>query len=574
MGEINTFILGAGVLVLSSILLSTFSARLGLPLLLIFLFMGMLAGEDGPGGVDFDDFGTAFLVGNLALAIILLDGGLRTRFTTFRIALKPAAILATWGVIFTALLVGAFAALWFGIDWRYGLLLGGMVASTDAAAVFSLLQQSTVQLNERVRSTLEIESGLNDPLAVFLVLGLVGLILEPGETGPLAMVLALVQQFVLGCLGGLLGGWLVAVLGERARLAEGLFALLIASGGLVVFAGTNQLGGSGFLAIYVLGLVVGNWRHRPLDPTLKAMDGLAWLSQGTMFLLLGLLVSPSELTQHLDIALAVAFFLILVARPAAIFSSLLPLRFPWRETAFIAWNGLRGAVPIVLAIFPVMAGLEDSRLLFDVVFAVVLVSLLVQGPTLPWAARLLKVAVPSQGSPLERRELWHGRSGTIELMQFEVGANAPVVGRSPEQMLKPARDPHAAPVLLVRGRWPRLPAQTGKIQAGDRVWVIGDPDKLDQLFPLFAPKEPSGELAETEFFGEFAVRGDARAGDLAEVYGVPLTTEERGKALAEVLTGRLGRVPVVGDGINVGRFRLVVREARGGEVTRVGLKLP
>ncbi|MFA9460207.1 potassium/proton antiporter [Thiohalorhabdus methylotrophus] len=573
MGDINSFILAAGILVLSSILLSSLSARMGLPLLLIFLVVGMLAGEDGPGGIDFDDFSTAFLVGNLALAIILLDGGLRTRFATFRVALRPATILATWGVFLTTALVGGFATLAFGVDWRYGLLLGGMVASTDAAAVFSLLRHSTVQLNERVRSTLEIESGLNDPLAVFLVVGLVGLILEPRETTVPGLILSLAQQFVLGGLGGLLGGWLVGMLGERARLTEGLFALLIASGGLVVFAGVNQIGGSGFLAIYILGLVTGNWRHRPLDPTLQAMDGLAWLSQGGMFLLLGLLVTPSELLKHLGTALAVAFFLILVARPAAIFTGLSPLRFPWREMAFISWNGLRGAVPIILAIFPVTAGLDDSRLLFDIVFAVVLVSLLVQGPTLPWAARMLKVAVPSRGEPATRRELWRGERRTIELMQLQVGENAAAVGRNPGQMLAAAMDPCAAAVMVVRDGWPWLPGKIRAVRSGDRIWVIGDPDKLAHLFPLFATREPAGELAETEFFGEFAVRGDAPGEDLALMYGIPLTQEERGMALGNVFAVRIGRVPVVGDRVQVGRIQLVAREVQGTTVSRIGLKL-
>ena len=262
MTSVYIFFLLAGLLLFVSVLANTVSARLGLPLLLLFLLVGMLAGEDGPGGIRFDDFLVASFVGHLALAVILLDGGLRTRVSTFRVALWPAAVLASWGVIATVGLLGVFATWLLDLDWRYGMLFAAAVGSTDAAAVFSLLRNSGVRLHERVRATLEIESGANDPMAILLVTVLVEAILMPGGVGPGRLATLLAAQMLVGAVAGLAGGWVLGRLVERMRLPEGLYALLIVSGGLVVFAAANLLEGSGFLAVYLAGLLVGNRRCR------------------------------------------------------------------------------------------------------------------------------------------------------------------------------------------------------------------------------------------------------------------------------------------------------------------------
>jgi cell volume regulation protein A len=395
---VNLPLLAAAALVFLSVLTGLFSTRIGFSFLLVFLLAGILAGEDGLVGYRFDNHVLSFWVGNLALAVILLDGGLRTKYATFRTGLRPASLLATAGVLVSAGVV-ALAGIWFvGLDVRTALLLGAIVGSTDAAAVFALLTRSGVTLNERVSATLEIESGVNDPMAIYLTLTLIAL-LGPGlgdsSTGAL-VVSTFVQQFGWGALVGGVGGFAMAALLRRVELrdAGGVLALLIGAAGLMAFAVTGLLGGSGFLAVYLFGLVVANRAADAAAPSLAAMDGYAWLAQAGMFLLLGLLVTPSTMLQVLGPGIAVALTLIFVARPLAVWLCLLPFRFTPRETWFISWVGLRGAVPIVLALFPLLAGTPHAMTLFNIAFVVVLASLLTQGTTIGFAARRLGVAMP------------------------------------------------------------------------------------------------------------------------------------------------------------------------------------
>lgn len=401
MDFVNVPLLAAAALVFASVLAGLFSARIGFSFLLVFLLAGIVAGEDGPGGLRFDDFRLVFWVGNVALAVILLDGGLRTAFSTFRTGLKPAALLATVGVLVSAALTGAAAVLLLGLDWPTALLLGAIVGSTDAAAVFALLTRSGVTLNERVAATLEIESGVNDPMAIYLTVACLGLIaaLAQGQSPGAEVLLTFVQQFGWGTLLGLAGGFLMGLLLQRIAARDaggGILALLLVAGGLSLFAATGVIGGSGFLAVYLFGMIVANRAPAETAPTLPAMDGYAWLAQAGMFLLLGLLVTPSELVPALLPSLALALVLIFIARPAAVWLCLWPFRFTRAETAYIAWVGLRGAVPIVLALFPLLAGVPDAQLLFNAAFVVVLVSLLLQGSTIGWMARRLGVALPDK----------------------------------------------------------------------------------------------------------------------------------------------------------------------------------
>ncbi|CAG1018049.1 K(+)/H(+) antiporter NhaP2 [Burkholderiaceae bacterium] len=403
-------LLAAAALLFLSLVLGVFSSRAGFPLLLVFLLAGGLAGEDGPGGYHFDNFPLSFWVGNIALAVILLDGGLRTSFSRFRTGLKPSLLLATLGVVLSAALTG-LAAMWLlDLQWQHGMLLGAIVGSTDAAAVFALLNRSGVALNERVGATLEIESGMNDPMAVYLTLAFIGLITaaEAGG-GAAAMGLALAQQFGWGTLIGAAGGFAMAALVQRTPVegaGGGIFGLLLGSAGLGVFALAGLVGGSGFLAVYLFGLVVGNRTQPKVEAALVAMDGYAWLAQAGMFLLLGLLVTPSDMVMTAWPALGVAAVLMFVARPAAVWLCLAPHRFRPNEVWFIAWVGLRGAVPIVLAIFPLMAGVPQAMLLFNVAFAVVLASLLLQGTTISFLARRLGVALPPSGDERQARKVF------------------------------------------------------------------------------------------------------------------------------------------------------------------------
>ena len=402
-------------LVFASVLAGLFSVRIGFSFLLVFLAAGMLAGEDGPGGIQFDDHRLSFWVGTLALAVILLDGGMRTAFSRFRTGLKPALLLATVGVLVCAAITALAGMVFVGLDWRSALLLGAIVGSTDAAAVFALLTRSGVTLNERVEATLEIESGMNDPMAVYLTLAFIALLggAAAGESSAsawAAMALSFVRQFGWGTLAGVVGGFAFASLLGRVASRDsgggGILALLIVAGGLLIFAVTGLLDGSGFLAVYLFGLIVANRAASAVAPTLAAMDGYAWLAQAGMFLLLGLLVTPSTMIDFALPALAVVLTLIFVARPLAVWLCLLPFRFTARETWFIAWVGLRGAVPIVLALFPLLAGTPGAPLLFNIAFMVVLVSLLLQGSTIGWMARKLGVALPDPADEQRVRALF------------------------------------------------------------------------------------------------------------------------------------------------------------------------
>ncbi len=402
--------LGAtGLLVFVSVLAGLYSARAGLSFLVVFLVMGMLAGEDGPGGILFSDTTLSLWVGSAGLGVILLDGGLRTRLATFRTGLKPASWLATVGVVLTAALTGAAASLALGLPPLVGLLAGAIVGSTDAAAVFALLKSSGLRVSERLSSTLEIESGLNDPMAVFLVLTLSAALVQPEAATPQAMLWTLAQQAVLGTVFGVVAGMAAGALLNRLPLggtAEGLTALLLLAAGIGVFGGAGWAGGSGFLAVYLFGLVVAHRAQAVVERSLAGMDGFAWLAQALMFLLLGLLVTPSRLLENWLPMLAVALALMFVARPLAVALCLKPLRFSWHEIGFISWVGLRGAVPVVLALIPFLSNVPQAWVLFDIAFVVVLASLVLQGSTLVFAARLFNVNLPDARDEPAVREVF------------------------------------------------------------------------------------------------------------------------------------------------------------------------
>jgi cell volume regulation protein A len=566
----NTAILVGAALLVVSIVASDISSRMGAPLLLVFLLLGMLAGEDGPGGIRFDDFETTYVIGTLALAVIIFDGGMRTRRERFRVALWPALSLATVGVLVTAALVGAFAAWALGMQPLQGMLLGAVVGSTDAAAVFALLRTQGAALKERVAATLEIESGSNDPMAIFLTVALLELIAAGRTELDAAVAADFLLQFGIGAALGFAGGKLLVWLINRLGLVTGLYPLLAAAGGLLVYALTAQLGGSGFLAIYLAGLVLGNAQLQAAQNILRVHDGLAWLSQIAMFLILGLLVTPSQLLDIALPALAIAAFLMLVARPLAVVLSLLPFRFPWREHLYIGWVGLRGAVPIVLALFPMMYGMDNARLYFNVAFFIVLVSLLLQGWTIAPAARLLGLEVPPPVEPHQRLTLDVPGHFEHEILAYEVQPGSLIAGRE----LAAVDLPEAIQLMAVlRDGRPQALRHDLRLAPRDYVYVLAEHNSLPQLNNLFDPHQAPERLEEHRYFGDFVLNGDALLGELAQVYGIEVPGEAARKTLAEYLDGLFhGRV-VVGDHASLGSAVLVVREIRDGKVSRVGLKL-
>jgi cell volume regulation protein A len=563
----NQLIFIAALLFLFSILASAGAARIGAPLLLVFLVLGMLAGEDGPGGIRFDDFRMTYIIGSIALAVILFDGGLRTKVESFRAGLRPALMLATAGVVVTTAVTAGFAAWVLGLDLTQGLLTGAIVGSTDAAAVFALLHSHGMELKRRVAATLEIESGSNDPMAIFLTVVLVDL-LARGDSPSWMLAWLFVQQMGLGLVLGLAGGRALAWLINHLVLAPGLYPLLALAGGLFVFAGTAMLGGSGFLAIYVAGLVLGNRRLHSANNILRVHDGIAWLGQIAMFLVLGLLVTPSELVKLAPAALGIALVLMLVARPLAVWLSLLPFRFPRGETLFISWVGLRGAVPIVLALFPLMAGLELARLYFNVAFFVVLVSLTVQGWTVAPFARRLRLELPPTTEPVQRVELELADESGQELLAFRVSRESQAAGSRLETLplTKGARV-----IGVARAGVLRDPAQVQTLLPGDAVYVFMRGEDVPELSHVFMPEPQVESLRERAFYGDFVLDAEASLADVCQIYGVAMPEGLAHATLREALTTRFEGRPVVGDRVSLGDIELVVREVSGGEVAKVGL---
>ena len=389
MEQAHDLILLGGVLGLVSIFAGLASARVNAPLLLVFLAIGMLAGEDGPGGIQFSDFRAAYLIGSLALAAILFEGGLKTERAMLRQAFWPAAVMATAGVAITAAIVAAAGVLLFGVPWSETLVIGAALAPTDAAAVALLLRQARVAVPDRLTALLEVESGLNDPMSVFLMVAVVTALTAPGGLGAGHAAILFASEIGGGAVFGIAGGHALSWLLRRLPAEAAIFPVLALAAVLTVFGAAQSVGASGFLAVYLMGVITGTAKHQWRQRMEEFYEAFGWLAQVSLFLLLGLLVTPHELIRSAPAVAAVAAVLILVARPLAAFACLLPFGFGVRGSAFGAWVGLRGAVPIYLTIIPVLSGAPGAERLFNIAFGTVVASLVVQGWTIRQAATLL-----------------------------------------------------------------------------------------------------------------------------------------------------------------------------------------
>ncbi len=566
---INSFFLIGALLIALSVLLSPVSSKLGIPILLVFLAVGMLAGEDGLGGILFDNYSIAYLVSNLALAIILLDGGMRTRVASFRVALWPSVSLATIGVAITTLLTGLMATWLFDLDLLQGILVGAIVGSTDAAAVFSLLKGRS--LNERVGSTLEIESGTNDPMAVFLTVTLIAILSSTG-TGLSAGFLALsfVKQFGIGALLGF-ARWLGLVESHQSQSTAGWLVLdFDRQRRLDHFALSNSLGGSGILSIYLVGLLLGNRPTRSRHSILHVLDGMTWLAQIGMFLVLGLLVTPSNLLSIAVPGLALAFGMILFARPISVWIGLLPFKsFTPREKWFVSWVGLRGAVPIILAVFPMMAGLPDAQLYFNLAFFVVMVSLIVQGGTLTKAMSLAKVELPPKPEPISRTGVEIYPTSEWELFIYRLKADKWCIGEPLRSLSMPEGTRIAA---VFRNQELLHPSGSTRLEEDDTLCVLAQEKDLAALSLLFSEAPEKASL--TRFFGDFFLDIEVKLADVAMMYGLNLGYELQDKTLSNIVEEQLGSTPVLGDQFEWQGLQWVIADVVDHQVTKVGLRLP
>ncbi len=487
---IEAILVWSSLLLLLSILASKVSTYLGIPALLLFLAIGMLAGSEGPGGIFFDDPWLSQFMGVVALVFILFSGGLDTRVDDIRPVLRKGLVLATVGVLCTALLVGAFTSWLLGVSLESGLLLGAIVSSTDAAAVFAVLRGKGVGLKGHLKPLLELESGSNDPMAIFLTLGMIELV-RSASLSPLSLIPLFAEQMLIGMAAGLGMGRLMVVVINRLRLEyDGLYSVLTIALILLLYGTTTVVGGSGFLAVYLTGVMVGNSNFVHKASLSRFHEGMAWLMQIVMFLTLGLLVFPSELTPIVDEGLLIALFLMLVARPISVFIALARAGMTWAEKTFVSWVGLRGAAPIILATFPLLAGVSDASTLFNLVFFIVLASVLVQGTTLSLVARRLGVDAPEQPRAARPFEFTPNESLASELVEMTVPAQSPVVG----QRLVEINFPEATLVVLI-GRANQFIVPTGStmLSAGDQLLVLAPRNCLAQVRAVI---EPPAQLLE------------------------------------------------------------------------------
>jgi cell volume regulation protein A len=564
--DIDIRLLGGALLVLAGIASSLLARRFGAPLLLVFLALGLLLGVDGPGGIRYDDTRFTYFIGSLALCVILFDGGLQTRAAQVRGSVAPSLVLATVGVFLTASMT-ALAAHWFlHLPPLQSLLLGSVLASTDAAAVLFLLRAGGLHLERRAGSTLEMESGANDPVAIFLTIGLTTWIAsgDAHQGGAIALAIRMLWAMTTGIALGYFGGRSIVWALNRFALPSGLPPWLAMSGAVALFAITNRLGGSGYLAVYLAGIVVANRPMRARAELMSVQNATTWFAQLVMFLLLGLLAAPRHLLDVLWPALAVAASLMLVARPLAVLLCLLPFRYRMGEIGFIGWIGLRGAVSIFLASIPLLAKLPNAGLYFNVAFVVVLASLLVQGWTLARAAHWFGVAVPRTDPDTRRIQLDLPGQLEYDLVGYRVAAGSAALHGAP----LPGRVRLA---MLVRDGQVLLPEHASAFAANDYAYFLSPAGQAHRLDWLFAEGR-AARAAEQEAFGLFVLPGDVPLGELAQFYGLKLPARFAAITATDLFDQRFDGNPQVGDRLALGSALLVVRELREDRVERVGLK--
>jgi len=475
---LDYFIAGSALLILLSVGITKLFGNLGLPSLVLFIGLGMLAGSEGIGGIYFDNTVIARSIGIIALIFILFSGGLDTNLSDVKPVRWQALSLATIGVILSAFIFGVISAYILNIELIYGLLLGAIISSTDAAAVFNVLRSKNVSLKKNLKPLLEYESGSNDPMAIFLTIAIIEIIINPSYN-ILNFVKLLIFQFGIGGIVGFAAGRIIVSLLNKIKLYyEGLYPVLFVAFACMVYAATNILGGSGFLAVYLTGIAIGNREFVHKRSQKRFFDGLAWLSQITMFLTLGLLIFPSELLYVAGGGFLLSIILMFVARPAAVFISLMFAKIQFREKVFVSWVGLRGAVPVILATFPLTAGVKYANVFFSTVFFIVFTSALLQGWSLIYVAKLLKLDTPLIKKPRSPMEFESPQSDQNDLYDFYITENSRVAGMSIVEIGMPK---DSLIVLINRNEQYVVPSGGTIIEPGDIVLVLTNKKIIDSV---------------------------------------------------------------------------------------------
>ncbi|MBS4015171.1 MAG: potassium/proton antiporter [Candidatus Latescibacteria bacterium] len=483
--SIEYILLGASILLLLSIIASRISGRLGVPALLVFLLVGMLAGAEGPGGIYFDDPWLAKSLGTVALVFILFAGGLQTSMANIKPVLWKGITLSTLGVIVTAVLVGIFVTLLFNFSVLEGMLLGAVVSSTDVAAVFSILRSKKSALRGKLKPLLEFESGSNDPMAIFLTIGLIYLIIGPTNS-VFRLILMFLQQMIFGALLGYFMGKGVVLLINRLRLEyESLYPVLTISFMLLCYGLTAAVGGNGFLAVYIAGIVMGNSRFIHKKSLMHFHDGFAWLMQIIMFLTLGLLVFPSRIVPIIWIGLLVSVFLMFIARPVSVFLCTAFTKMSVKEKTMISWVGLRGAVPIILATFPLLANIPKADMIFNIVFFIVITSALLQGTSIPIVARWLGLDMPYTTTIKYPIDFEHIPDFHSESAEIEVPQNSVIIGK---QIVDIGIPPNTLIILICRDRKFFVPNGMTVLQAKDILKIIADKNEIAEVRAIVEQK--------------------------------------------------------------------------------------
>lgn len=478
MDQVELFLFGTAVLLILCVLLSKASGKVGIPTLVVFLAVGILAGSEGIGGIYFDNAYYAKTLGVVALAYILFSGGLDTRWSLIRPTLNSAVSLATLGVLVNCICVGFFAHFVMNFSWPEGLLVGAIVSSTDAGAVFTVLRSRNIHLKGNLRSLLELESGSNDPMAVFLVTSLLILMIVPDYSG-WALAPRLVQQMMLGLAIGYLGGKGMAWGFNRLKLEfEGLYTVLSLAMVLIVYTTAQVLDGNGFLSVYVAGVVLGNETFVFKKTLILLHDGVSWLMQSSMFLTLGLLIFPTQIIEVSGQGILLSAFMIFIARPISVFISLSFSSLDWREKAFVSWVGLRGAVPVVMATFPLVAGIGKSEFIFNLVFFVSVISLLVQGTSISLVANLLGVALPEPEKADYHNEYTTHATLSKNMSYVIIPSASPAIDKSIVDLKLPQE---LLIVLIERKGDVIIPRGATELKANDKLMVIAQKETLSQL---------------------------------------------------------------------------------------------